>query len=136
MGLGKIPWCSSWDSACSLGHSDRIWKKLSAQLKKVQHISNLYRIEEQEILSKYLTTQSCAESVFFCNSGVEANESAIKLIKKYGNTAHAGKESFILAAESSFHGRTLATLSATGRLNTKGFWANDYFKFFKYNDIV
>ena len=126
-------------ATCSLGHSDRILrKKLSAQLKKVQHISNLYKIEEQEELSKYLTKQSCAESVFFCNSGAEANESAIKLIKKYGNTVHKGKESFILAAESSFHGRTLATLSATGQPKyQKGFEPMvKGFKFFKYNDIA
>ena len=126
-------------ATCSLGHSNRILrKKLSAQLKKVQHISNLYKIEEQEELSKYLTKQSCAESVFFCNSGAEANESAIKLIKKYGNTVHKGKESFILAAESSFHGRTLATLSATGQPKyQKGFEPMvKGFKFFKYNDIV
>ncbi len=58
---------------------------------------------------------SCAKSVFFCNSGAEANESAIKLIKKYGNKTNKGKESIILAAESSFHGRTLAALSATGQ---------------------
>ncbi len=125
-------------ATCSLGHSDRILrKKLSAQLKKVQHISNLYKIEEQEELSKYLTKHSCAESVFFCNSGAEANESAIKLIKKFGNTAHEGKECFILAAESSFHGRTLATLSATGQPKyQKGFEPMiKGFRFFKYNDI-
>ena len=57
---------------------------------------------------------SCAQKVFFCNSGAEANESAIKLIKKYGNQANEDKESIILAAESSFHGRTFAALSATG----------------------
>ncbi len=125
-------------ATCSLGHSDRILrKKLSAQLKKIQHISNLYKIEEQEELSKYLTKESCAESVFFCNSGAEANESAIKLLKKYGNSAHAGKESFILAAESSFHGRTLAALSATGQPKyQKGFEPMvKGFKFFRYNDI-
>ena len=76
-------------ATCSLGHSNRILrKKLSAQLKKVQHISNLYKIQEQEELSKYLTKQSCAESVFFCNSGAEANESAIKLIKKSVSYTH------------------------------------------------
>ncbi len=126
-------------ATCSLGHSNRILRrKLSAQLKKIQHISNLYKIEEQEELSKFLTKQSCAESVFFCNSGAEANESAIKLLKKYGNTAHAGKESFILAAQSSFHGRTLATLSATGQPKyQKGFEPMvKGFKFFKYNDIA
>ena len=95
-------------------------------------------IRDREELSKYLTKQSCAESVFFCNSGAEANESAIKLIKKYGNTVHKGKDSFILSAESSFHGRTLATLSATGQAKyQKGFEPMvKGFKFFKYNDIA
>ena len=126
-------------ATCSLGHSDRILrKKLLAQLKKVQHISNLYKIEEQEELSNYLTKESCAESVFFCNSGAEANESAIKLIRKYGNITHSGKETFILAAESSFHGRTLATLSATGQPKyQEGFGPMvKGFRFFKYNDIA
>ena len=125
-------------ATCSLGHSDRILrKKLSSQLKKIQHVSNLYNIEEQEELSNLLTSISCAESVFFCNSGAEANESAIKLIKKYGNTLHKTKESFIITAESSFHGRTLATLSATGQPKyQKGFEPMVRgFKFFKYNDI-
>ena len=62
---------------------------------------------------------SCAKRVFFCNSGAEANEAAIKLIKKFGNSTNKGKESIILAAESSFHGRTLAALSATGQPNIK-----------------
>jgi len=126
-------------ATCSLGHSDRILRKnLLSQLKKVQHISNLYKIEEQEELSQYLTRQSCAESVFFCNSGAEANESAIKLLKKYGNTVNKGKESFIFAAESSFHGRTLATLSATGQPKyQEGFEPMvKGFKFFQYNNIA
>jgi len=80
---------------------------------------------------------SCAKSVFFCNSGAEANESAIKLIKKYGNKTNKGKESIILAAESSFHGRTLAALSATGQPKyQKGFEPLiQGFKFFKFNDF-
>ena len=126
-------------ATCSLGHSDRILRrKLSAQLKKIQHISNLYVIEEQEELSRILTNISCAESVFFCNSGAEANESAIKLIKKHGNRINRGKESIILAAESSFHGRTLATLSATGQPKyQKGFEPMvKGFRFFKFNDIA
>ncbi len=125
-------------ATCSLGHSDKVLRrKLSDQLKKIQHISNLYKIEEQEHLSQWLTKNSCAESVFFCNSGAEANESAIKLIKKYGNSVNQGEESIILAAESSFHGRTLATLSATGQPKyQKGFEPMvKGFKFFKYNDI-
>ena len=125
-------------ATCSLGHSDRVLRrKLSNQLKKIQHISNLYNIEEQEELSRILTSLSCAERVFFCNSGAEANESAIKLIRKYGNKTNEGKESIILAAESSFHGRTLAALSATGQPKyQKGFEPMiKGFKFFKFNNF-
>ena len=125
-------------ATCSLGHSDRILrKKLTAQLKKIQHISNLYHIEEQELLSKLLTNNSCAESVFFCNSGAEAIESAIKLLKKHGNKKYKSKESLILAAESSFHGRTIGALSATGQPKyQQGFGPLlSGFKFFKYNKI-
>jgi len=125
-------------ATCSLGHSDRILrKKLTSQLRKIQHISNLYHIEEQEILGKWLTEHSCAESVFFCNSGAEANESAIKLIRKYGNTKIKGKVPIILASKSSFHGRTFASLSATGQPKYhKGFEPMmKGFEFFKYNDI-
>ncbi len=125
-------------ATCSLGHSDRVLRRrLSTQLKKIQHISNLYNIEEQEQLSRTLTNMSCAKSVFFCNSGAEANESAIKLIKKYGNKTNKGKESIILAAESSFHGRTLAALSATGQPKyQKGFEPMiQGFKFFKFNNF-
>ena len=125
-------------ATCSLGHSDRVLrKKLSEQLKKIQHISNLYEIEEQELLSKLLTNHSCAESVFFCNSGAEAIESAIKLIKKYGNDKDKSKESLILTAESSFHGRTIGALSATGQPKyQRGFEPLlSGFRFFKYNKI-
>ena len=112
-------------------------KKLSAQLRKVQHISNLYKIEEQELLGEWLTENSFAESAFFCNSGAEANESAIKLIRKYGNLKREGRESIILASKSSFHGRTFAALSATGQPKYhKGFEPMmDGFEFFKYNDF-
>ena len=126
-------------ATCSLGHSDRVMRRnLTSQLKKIQHISNLYKIEEQEQLGNLLTNTSCAEKVFFCNSGAEANESAIKLIKKYGNQINRGKESIILVAQSSFHGRTLATLSATGQPKyQKGFEPMvKGFKFFKFNDIT
>ena len=125
-------------ATCSLGHSDRILrKKLSSQLRKLQHVSNLYNIEEQEALGKWLTENSFAESAFFCNSGAEANESAIKLLRKYGNSKNEGNQSIILASESSFHGRTFAALSATGQPNYhKGFEPMmKGFEFFKYNDI-
>ena len=125
-------------ATCSLGHSDRILRrKLTSQLKKIQHISNLYRINEQELLSQWLTKNSCADSVFFCNSGAEANESAIKLIRKYGQINKTQKNGIILAAESSFHGRTYAALSATGQKKYhKGFEPLlSGFEFFKYNNI-
>ncbi len=125
-------------ATCSLGHSDRVLrKKLTSQLKKIQHVSNLYKIEEQELLSQWLTNHSCAESVFFCNSGAEANESAIKLLRKYGNQTNSKKESIILAAESGFHGRTFAALSATGQPKYhEGFQPLlTGFKFFEYNNI-
>ena len=125
-------------ATCSLGHSDRVLKReLSNQLKKIQHVSNLYNIEEQLLLSEWLTNNSCADSVFFCNSGAEANEAAIKLIRKYGNLKSNSKESIILSAKSSFHGRTFASLSATGQTKYhKSFEPLlSGFKFFKYNDI-
>ncbi len=125
-------------ATCSLGHSNGALKRnLSRQLNKIQHVSNLYQIEEQTKLSEWLTDNSCAEAAFFCNSGAEANEAAIKLIRKYGLKITKNKESIILAAESSFHGRTFAALSATGQPKYhKGFEPLlSGFKFFKYNDF-
>ena len=125
-------------ATCSLGHSDRALRRnLSKQLRKIQHISNLYHIEEQLKLSEWLIQNSCAESAFFCNSGAEANEAAIKLIRKFGSENYKNKESIILAAESSFHGRTIGALSATGQPNyQKGFRPLlSGFKFFEYNNI-
>ena len=121
-----------------MGHSNgALRRNLSKQLNKIQHVSNLYQIEEQTKLSEWLTDNSCAEAAFFCNSGAEANEAAIKLIRKYGSKITKNKESIILAAESSFHGRTFAALSATGQPKYhKGFEPLlGGFKFFKYNDF-
>ena len=125
-------------ATCSLGHSNgALRRNLSKQLKKIQHVSNLYQIEEQTKLSEWLTENSCAEAAFFCNSGAEANEAAIKLIRKYRSKITNNKESIILTAESSFHGRTFAALSATGQPKYhKGFEPLlSGFKFFKYNDF-
>ncbi len=125
-------------ATCSLGHSNRALRKaLSRQLGKIQHVSNLYKILEQEHLAKWLVEHSCADSVFFCNSGAEANESAIKLARKYGNLSRGIDRPLILAAKGSFHGRTLAAISATGQPKyQKGFEPLvEGFEFFNYNDI-
>tara|TARA_Y100001968_G_scaffold65724_1_gene56485 strand:- start:750 stop:1898 length:1149 start_codon:yes stop_codon:yes gene_type:complete len=125
-------------ATCSLGHSDNSLRRaLTKQLNKIQHVSNLYHIPEQELLATWLINHSCADKVFFCNSGAEANEAAIKLGRKYGNQILGLTDPIILSAKSSFHGRTLATLSATGQPQyQKGFEPLvQGFKFFDYNDI-
>ena len=74
-------------ATCTLGHSDRAMRHaLSRQLRRLQHVSNLYEIPEQVELASWLVHHSCADSVFFCNSGAEANEAAIKLARKHGHT--------------------------------------------------
>ncbi|MEY3201300.1 MAG: Acetylornithine aminotransferase [Pseudomonadota bacterium] len=94
------------------GHPD-LARAIAEQAARVIHTSNLYRIPEQEALSDRLAAASQMDEVFFCNSGCEANEAAIKLARYYGHKR--GVESpAIIVMEKSFHGRTLATLSATG----------------------
>ncbi len=125
-------------ATCTLGHSDKILRrKLTSQLNKLQHVSNLYQIPEQESLAIWLTEHSCADHIFFCNSGAEANEAAIKLARKYGHIELKVDNPIILSAKSSFHGRTLAAISATGQTNFhKGFEPMvQGFEFFSYNDI-
>jgi len=125
-------------ATCSLGHSDKaLIKSLSKQLRKLQHVSNLYGIPEQEELAQWLTSKSFAKSVFFCNSGAEANEAAIKLARKYGNVERNIDNPVILCSKESFHGRTLAAVSATGQPKYhKGFEPMvQGFKFFSYNEI-
>ena len=124
-------------ATCSLGHSDKaLIKSLSKQLRKLQHVSNLYGIPEQEELAQWLTAKSFAKSVFFCNSGAEANEAAIKLARKYGHIERNIDNPVILCSKESFHGRTLAAVSATGQPKYhKGFEPMvQGFKFFSYND--
>ncbi len=124
-------------ATCSLGHSDKkLSKVLIDQLRKIQHVSNLYHIEEQEELAEWLVRESCADKVFFCNSGAEANEAAIKLARKYGHIKKGIKNPIILCANSSFHGRTLAAISATGQPKYhKGFEPLvEGFEFFKFNN--
>jgi acetylornithine/N-succinyldiaminopimelate aminotransferase len=89
-------------------------------------------------LAKWLTEHSCADSVFFCNSGAEANESAIKLVRKYATTKLNISEPVIITAQSSFHGRTLAAVTATGQPKYhKGFEPMvQGFVYVPYNDIA
>ncbi len=99
----------------SLGHCHpAVAKAVSEQVRTLIHVSNLYHIEPQARLAKALCDHSFADRVFFCNSGAEANEAAIKLARRHG-AEQAGGRSEILTALNSFHGRTLATLTATGQ---------------------
>lgn len=103
-------------ATCTLGHCHpTMVEAATAQIRKLQHVSNLYYIPEQGELAQWLTERSCADRVFFCNSGAEANEGAIKLARKYGRTQLGIEAPIVITAKSSFHGRTLATVTATGQ---------------------
>lgn len=101
-------------AVCGLGHSHPKWVKVVCdQASTLVHTSNLYRIQKQEELADRLAGLSGMDKVFFCNSGAEANEAAIKLARLYGH--QKGVEiPTIIVMERSFHGRTMATLTATG----------------------
>lgn len=101
-------------AVCNLGHAHpAIQHAICEQSKKLIHTSNLYGIPGQELLANKLTEKSGMDNVFFCNSGAEANEAAIKLARMYGHEKGIENPA-IIVMEKSFHGRTLATLSATG----------------------
>ena len=98
----------------TLGHAHpRLTAALKAQIDSLIHCSNIYQIAEQEALADKLCGLSAMQEVFFCNSGCEANEAAIKLARMYGHNRGIDNPS-IIVMEKAFHGRTLATLSATG----------------------
>jgi acetylornithine/N-succinyldiaminopimelate aminotransferase len=109
-------------AVCGLGHAHpAVHKAICAQSEKLLHTSNLYNIAVQEQLAERLTQKSGMDNVFFCNSGAEANEAAIKLARKFGHERGIENPA-IVVMERSFHGRTLATLSATGNAKIqKGF---------------
>ncbi len=124
-------------AVCTLGHSDSVLRRaLCRQRGKLQHVSNLYRIPEQEALARAICERSAAEAVFFCNSGAEANEAAIKLARKHGHMVRGIERPVILSAEASFHGRTLAAVTATGQPKYhQGFEPMvEGFRYFPYND--
>ncbi len=98
----------------TLGHAHpRFTAALKAQIDSLIHCSNIYQVKGQETLSDKLCALSGMQEVFFCNSGCEANEAAIKLARMYGHNRGIDNPS-IIVMEKAFHGRTLATLSATG----------------------
>ena len=100
----------------SLGFCDDSWiGAVTAQLKKLQHASNLFYTEPQLKVAEMLTERTGMSKVFFGNSGAEANEAAIKTARKYGTTRKGNNVNKIINLENSFHGRTMATITATGQ---------------------
>lgn len=110
-------------AVCNLGHCpENVAKVICEQARKLVHVSNLYYTEPQAELAAELVKRSFADRVFFCNSGAEANEAAIKLARKYSRDNFGPGRFHIITMKNSFHGRTLATLSATGQEKVhKGF---------------
>ncbi len=110
-------------AACNLGHCHpKVTVAFQKQAQRLVHISNLYHNEPQIKLAKLLVENSFADKVFFCNSGAEANEAAIKLVRKYAKEKLKGNRFEIITMEKSFHGRTMATITATGQEKVqKGF---------------
>ena len=125
-------------AVCNLGHCHpRVVKAIQGQAEKLIHVSNFYYIEPQIQLASLLCKHSFADKVFFCNSGAEANEGAFKLARKFAKEK-TGKDRYeIITMEGSFHGRTLATLTATGQEKFhKGYEPlMPGFKYVPFNDI-
>jgi acetylornithine/N-succinyldiaminopimelate aminotransferase len=102
-------------ATASLGHGHpHLSKAIAEQAAKVMHVSNLYRIPGAERLAQRLVDATFADSVFFCNSGAEANEGMIKMMRRAMYDAGKGERFRFIVFEGAFHGRTLATLAATG----------------------
>ncbi len=149
--IAKGKGCTLWDTqgkkytdfvagiaVCNLGHAHPgVSKALSRQADTLFHVSNLYYTIPQVELASRLTENSFADRVFFCNSGAEANEAAIKLTRKYFKEKGENGRYRIISMEHSFHGRTMATLSATGQDKIKqGFEpVLEGFDYVPFNDI-
>ncbi|MBF0101428.1 MAG: acetylornithine transaminase [Desulfobacterales bacterium] len=143
--------CTLWDSegqkytdflsgiaVCNLGHSHpEIAQVIYQQAQMLTHVSNLFYTIPQVELASLLVEHSFADRVFFCNSGAEANEAAIKVARKYFSSKGISQRYKIIAMHGSFHGRTMATLSATGQEKVKkGFYPLlQGFEFVPYNQI-
>ena len=106
-------------AVCNLGHAHpAVAQALCEQASKLLHVTNVFCIAEQEELGTQLARLSGMDKVFFCNSGAEANEAAIKLARLHGHRKNIALPT-IIVMEASFHGRTLATLAATGNAKIK-----------------
>lgn len=107
-------------AVANLGHApDSVKDALVAQLDQLWHVSNLFGNPNKEKAAKLLVENSCADAVFFCNSGAEANEAAIKLARRYHQKVKGVNRYEVITFKQSFHGRTLATLTATGQDKVK-----------------
>jgi acetylornithine/N-succinyldiaminopimelate aminotransferase len=108
----------------NLGHCHpKVVKAIQEQAATLIHCSNYYQIPQQIELAELLSSHSFADKAFFCNSGAEANEAAIKLARKYSREKHNNPERYgIITAADSFHGRTMATVSATGQEKVQRFF--------------
>jgi len=130
-------------STCILGHSNaELSAAVTTQINTVHHVSNLYYIPSQAKLAAWLVENSCADKAFFCNSGAEANEGAIKLARRHAiiNSGRGITDPIIITAKQSFHGRTLAALSATGQPKyhegfTYGGEMVQGFRYVEYNNV-
>ena len=125
-------------AVCSLGHSSPVLSKaLYEQSQKLVHVSNLFYTEPQTELAQILVEGSFADRVFFCNSGAEANEAAIKLARRYSGEKFGPARHIIITMDNSFHGRTMATLSATGqeKIRTGFDPLLQGFRFVPFNDL-
>jgi acetylornithine/N-succinyldiaminopimelate aminotransferase len=122
----------------ALGHGHpHLTKAIAEQAGRVMHVSNLYRVPQAEQLAARLVENSFGDSVFFCNSGAEANEGMVKMIRKYQAESGRPERWRIICFDGAFHGRTLAMISATGNPNyIKGFGpAVDGFDHVPFNNL-
>lgn len=126
-------------AVCNLGHTNKkVVEAIKEQVDVLTHVSNLYYIEPQIRFAKLLVENSFADKVFFCNSGAEANEAAIKLARKYAYEKMKGNRYEIITMENSFHGRTLTTVTATGQKKFQAGFAPlpEGFNYVPFDDIA